>query len=159
MYFTASAPVIPNSWVRLGCALSCDNLNIINLGFLLFSLDTHMVTILGDWMWVVWHLWCDTGYKAAGIKHPSWNSRNILFSSHLLPPSLKGASRMRSEEERRKCKSSVSLGSGCVCGAERITDWVMFSLLAYCHLTGGFVALWDGHCSGDESWLDVFLSV
>lgn len=155
MCFTASAPVTPNSCVKLGCALSCDHLNIINLGSLLFSLDTLMLTILGDWMWVVWHLQCDTGYEAADTKHPSWNFHNNLSSSHLLPPSLKSASRMSSEEEMGICHCSVRFGSGCMCGP----DWVMFSLLAYCLLTGGFVTLWGCHCWGDETWLDVVLRV
>lgn len=137
----------------------CDHLNIINLGFLLFSLDTHMLTISGDWMWVVWHLWCGTGHEAAGVKHVSWDSHNTLSFSHLLHPSLKNASRMRSEEEMRICNCSVRLGSGRMCRAEGIIDWVMFSLLAYCLLTWGFVTLWDHHCSGDERWLDVLLRV
>lgn len=151
MHFTTSAPVIPNSYVRLGCALSCDHLNIINLGFLLLSLGTH--TILGDGMWVVWHLWCDTGYEAAGMKHPSWHSLSTLPS-----PSLTSASGRRSEEEMRIWSCSVSLGSRGLCGAEGMIDWVLFSLLVYCLLTGGVVTLWN-HCSGDESWLDVLLTV
>lgn len=85
-------------------------------------LGTH--TILGDGMWVVWNLWCDMGYEAAGVKHPPWNSLSTLPSS----PSLTSAPRRRSEEEVRIWSCSVRLGSRGMCGAEGIVDWVVFSV-------------------------------